>query len=76
MKIEILGTGCPKCKLLYQNSLEALKQLGKEAQVEKVEDLAKITEYGVITTPALVVNGKVEAAGQVLSVEQIKEIIL
>ena len=75
MKIEILGMGCPKCKILYQNTLTALKNAGKEAEVLKVEDLAKITEYAIMTTPALVVDGEVKSAGKVLSPDEIKKFI-
>ncbi len=74
MKIEILGMGCPKCKTLYQNTLSALENSGKEAEVIKIEDLAKITEYAVMTTPALVVDGVVKSAGKVLSPEDIQKL--
>ena len=76
MKIEILGMGCPKCALLHGNACSALKELGVQAEVVKVEDLDKITEYAVMTTPALVVDGTVVSVGKVLSVEEIKKIIL
>ncbi len=75
MKIEILGMGCPKCKIFYQNTLDAVKASGKEAEVVKVEDLAKITEYAIMTTPALVIDGQVKAAGRVLSADEIKKIL-
>ncbi len=75
MKIEILGMGCPKCKQLYANVQEALKSTGKEAEIVKVEDLAKITEYAVMTTPALLIDGEVKSAGKVLSVEEIEKLI-
>lgn len=75
MKVEILGMGCPKCKMLYENTLSALKNAGKEAKVVKVEDLSKITEYAVMTTPALVIDGKVRSAGKVLSVEDIQKFL-
>jgi small redox-active disulfide protein 2 len=75
MKIEILGMGCPKCKVLYENTLIALKNAGKEAEVVKIEDLAKITEYAVMATPALVVDGQVKSAGKVLSPEDIKKFL-
>jgi small redox-active disulfide protein 2 len=75
MKIEILGMGCPKCKVLYKNTLTALKDTDQEAEVVKVEDLAKITEYAVMTTPALVVDGQVKSAGKVLSPEDIKKFL-
>jgi small redox-active disulfide protein 2 len=72
-KIQILGTGCPKCKTLTAHTEEAVKQLGVEASVEKVEKIADIMKFGVMTTPALVVDGKVRSAGKVLSVEDIKK---
>ncbi len=75
MKIEILGMGCPKCKMLYENTLTALTAAGKEAEVVKVEDLRKITEYAVMTTPALVIDGEVMAAGKALSSEEIQKYI-
>jgi len=75
MKIEILGMGCPKCKALYDNVQVALKSAGKEADVVKIEDLAKITEYAVMTTPALIVDGEVKSAGKVLSPDEIEKFI-
>lgn len=75
MKIEILGMGCPKCKLLTANAEAALKELGVKAEIVKVTDIDKITEYGVMMTPALAINGKVKAAGKVLSADDIKKII-
>ena len=75
MKIEILGMGCPKCKMLYDNAQAALKEVDKEAEIVKVEDLTKITEYAVMTTPALVIDGEVKSAGKVLSKDEIKKII-
>ncbi|MCK5215395.1 MAG: TM0996/MTH895 family glutaredoxin-like protein [Candidatus Omnitrophica bacterium] len=75
MKIEVLGMGCPKCKVLYDNAQFAVKEAGIEAVVVKVEDMDKITDYGVMTTPALVVDGKVKAAGKVSTVDEIKKFI-
>lgn len=74
-KIQILGTGCPKCKQLTANAEAAVKALGIEAQVEKVEKIADIMKFGVMTTPALVVDGVVKSAGKVLSAEQIAEFL-
>jgi len=71
MKIEILGMGCPKCKKLYENVNQALKDTGKKAEVVKVEDINKITEYAVMTTPALVIDGQIKSAGKVLSADEI-----
>lgn len=75
MKIEILGSGCAKCKKLYENTLEAVRQSGKEAEVVKVEDIKKIMEYGVMSTPAIVVDGVVRASGKLLSSEDIKKLL-
>lgn len=75
MKIEILGMGCPKCKKLYENVLEALKKTGKQAEVVKVKDIQKITEYAVLTTPAIVIDKTVKSAGKVLSVEEIEKLL-
>lgn len=72
MKIEILGMGCPKCKQLYDNAQKAVDEIGVDAELIKVEDMDKITEYGVMTTPALVVDGKVKVAGKVPSSDEIK----
>ena len=70
-KIQILGTGCPKCKTLFANAEQAVRNLGIEASVEKVEKIADIVAFGVMTTPALAVDGKVKSAGKVLSAEEI-----
>jgi small redox-active disulfide protein 2 len=72
MKIEVLGMGCSNCNKLYENALEAVKQSGKEAQVTKVEDIKKIMGYGVMSTPAIVIDGVVKASGKVPKVEEIK----
>ncbi len=75
MKIEILGVGCPKCKQLTANAEVALKELNISAEISKVTDIDKITEYGVMMTPALAVDGTVVSAGKVLSKDEIKKII-
>lgn len=75
MKIEILGTGCAKCKALEANTKEALKQIGGFHSVEKVEDIAKIMEYGVMSTPGFVVDGVVKSTGKLLNVNQIVDIL-
>lgn len=71
MKIEILGTGCSKCEALFNNAKQAVGKTGKFAQIEKVEDLQKIMEYGVMSTPGLVINGEVKSTGKLLSTEEI-----
>ena len=73
MKIEVLGMGCANCNKLYQNALEAVKLSGKEIEVMKVEDIRKIMEYGVLSTPALVIDGVVKTAGKLPKAEEIKK---
>ncbi len=72
-KIQILGTGCPKCKKLAEHAEEAAKSLGIEYEIEKVTEIQKILEFGVMSTPSLVIDGKVKAVGKVLSAEEIKK---
>ncbi|MFO7534240.1 MAG: thioredoxin family protein [Kiritimatiellia bacterium] len=72
-KIQILGTGCPKCKTLFANTQAAVQALGIEAQIEKVEKIMDIMKFNVMTTPALVVDGQVKSAGRVLSADDIKK---
>ena len=71
IRIQILGTGCPKCKLLFANAEAALKSAGIEAQIEKVEKIVDIMKFGVMSTPALVVDGAVKSVGKVLSPDDI-----
>jgi len=73
MKIEVLGTGCANCNKLYQNAVEAVKQSGKEIEVLQVDDIRKIMEYGVLSTPALVIDGVVKTAGKLPKTEEIKQ---
>mgnify|MGYP001206629966 FL=1 len=75
MKIDILGVGCLKCKQLIENAEMAVKESKIQAEIIKVTDIDKITEYGVMMTPALAVDGTVISAGKVLSKEEIKDII-
>ncbi|APW66701.1 MULTISPECIES: thioredoxin family protein [Arcobacteraceae] len=72
MKIEILGTGCAKCKALEENVKKAVAEAGVFAQVEKVEDIVKIMDYGVMNTPGLVINSEVKSTGKLLNSEEIK----
>lgn len=74
-KIQILGTGCPKCKTLTQHTEEAVKQLGVDATIEKVEKIPDIMKFGIMTTPGLVIDGVVKSAGKLLSVEDIKRLL-
>ncbi len=75
MEIKILGTGCPKCKTLEKLTREVVEQNSIDATVTKVEDIMEIMKYGVMTTPALVVNGKVEIKGRVPSADEIKQVL-
>jgi len=70
--LQILGTGCPKCKKLAENAEAAARELGVEYELEKVTDINKIMGYGVMMTPALVVGGEVKIVGKMASVEEIK----
>jgi len=74
-KLQILGTGCPKCNKLAENAETAAKQLGIEYELEKVTNINDIMSFGVMLTPALVIDSEVKAVGQVPSVEQIKEML-
>jgi len=71
MKIEILGTGCPKCKKLNELVEEAASELGVLVEIIKVTDINKIIDYGVMVTPALVIYGNVKVAGKIPSKEEI-----
>lgn len=75
MTIKILGTGCAKCKKLEANTRKAVEQLGIDAVIEKVEDLEKIMAYGVMSTPALVVDEAVKSTGKLLSPKDIKVLL-
>lgn len=75
VRVKILGSGCAKCHQLEKNTLEALTQLGMDAVVDHVTDFAQIAAYGVMTTPALVVDGKVISYGKVLSVQEAMSIL-
>ena len=74
-KLQILGTGCPKCKRLTQNAEAAARELGGEYEVEKITDINRILEFGVMMTPALAVDGEVRVCGKVLDVEEIKDLV-
>lgn len=75
MKLQILGTGCPKCKLLTAHTEQAVRELGVDAEIEKVERIADIARMGVMMTPAFAIDGVVKSSGHVLSVAQIKEFL-
>jgi small redox-active disulfide protein 2 len=74
-KIQILGTGCAKCMKLAENAEKAAKEAGLEYEIEKVTDIKKIMEFGVMMTPGLAVDGEVKAVGKVLSTEEIKKFL-
>ncbi|AGR78120.1 thioredoxin family protein [Aliarcobacter butzleri] len=71
MKIEILGTGCTKCKNLEENTKQAVAKIGGFHEIKKVEDIVEIMNYSVMSTPALVVDGVVKSTGKVLSVDEL-----
>jgi small redox-active disulfide protein 2 len=73
VKIEILGMGCPKCKKLYENAQAAVKELNVQAEVVKVEDIQKIMDYGLMSTPAIAIDGEVKAAGRISTPDEIKK---
>ena len=75
MTIKILGTGCVNCKKLQALTEEALEEMGVEATVEKVEDMKQIMGYGVMKTPAIVINNKVKAYGRIPGKDEIKKFI-
>lgn len=74
-KIQVLGTGCPKCRLLAANAEAAVRELGLDAQVEKVEKITDILKFGVMMTPALAVDGVVKSAGKVLTPDDIRKLL-
>jgi len=73
--LQILGTGCPKCKKLAENAQAAVGELGTEYQVEKVTDINEIMKFGVMMTPALAIDGQVKVVGKVPSAEEIKKLL-
>lgn len=75
MKIEVLGTGCAKCTQLYDNVRKALDLAGKEAEVVKVQDIPSIMKYGVMSTPALVIDGVVKVSGKAPSADEIRGLL-
>ena len=75
-KIQILGTGCPKCQQLAKNAEQAATQLGLEYEITKITDINQIMSYGVMFTPGLVVDGEVKSSGKLLKVEEISTSML
>jgi small redox-active disulfide protein 2 len=73
MDIKILGMGCPKCQKVYVNAQRAIAELGIDVKLEKVEDIDEILRYGVMITPAVVIDGHVRASGRIPSKEELKQ---
>mgnify|MGYP006289269551 FL=1 len=74
-KIQILGTGCPKCSKLAENAETAARQAGIECDIEKVTDLNEIMQFGVMMTPAVAIDGQVHGVGKVLSADEIQALL-
>jgi small redox-active disulfide protein 2 len=75
IKIQILGTGCPKCQKLTETAQQAAQELGLEFELQKVTDIDEILSFGVMSTPALAVDGKVKVAGRVPTVDEVKKLL-
>jgi len=75
-KIQILGTGCPKCKALAENAEAAAKLAGSECEIVKITDITEIIRFGVMMTPALAIDGEVKSVGKLLSSEEIKKLLV
>ena len=75
-KIQILGTGCPKCRQLAENAKSAVQELDIEVEIEKVTDINEITKFGIMITPGLAIDGQVQSSGKVLGVEEIKTLLV
>ena len=75
MEIKVLGTGCARCKSLEKLTMKAVQELDLDADIEKVEDIQKIMEYGIMHTPGLVIDGKVVLSGQIPKISELKELL-
>ena len=75
MEIKVLGTGCPKCNTLEKNTKDVIAEMQIDAVIEKIDDIMKIMEYGIMKTPALVVDGRVVVSGRVPSSDEIKKLL-
>lgn len=75
MEIKVIGTGCEKCGKLYENTLEAVKVAGVEANIQRVEDLLDIVRLGVMSSPALMIDGKLVVAGRIAKVDEIRKLL-
>jgi small redox-active disulfide protein 2 len=76
MKVQILGTGCARCKTLTANAEKAMQELGLQTEIEKVTDIKDIMKFQILMTPGLVIDGKVKAAGRIPSPEEIKQMLV
>jgi small redox-active disulfide protein 2 len=74
-QIKVLGPGCPKCKTTYNNVLEAVKQIGIEAEVTKIEDIEEMMKYNVLTTPVLMIDEVAKVKGRIADVNEIKQLL-
>ena len=75
MNIKVIGGGCDKCDTLYENVLAAVKELGIDAEVEKIEDLMEIVKLGVMSAPSMIVDGKMVVAGRIAKKDEVKKIL-
>ena len=75
-QIKVLGPGCAKCKTTYTNVMEAVKQLGIEAEVIKIEDIEEMMKYNVLSTPVLMIENEIKIRGRVAEIKEIKELLL
>ena len=73
--IKILGPGCPKCKTTFHNAQEAVKQLGIDAEIIKIEDIEEMMKYNVLTTPVLLINEEIKIKGRIAQIDEIKELL-
>lgn len=73
--IKVLGPGCPKCKTTFHNVEEAVKQLGIEVELTKVEDIVEMMKYNVLTTPVLVIDEEIKIKGRIAQIDEIKELL-
>ena len=76
MKVQILGTGCARCKLLTANAEKAVQDLGLHAEIEKVMEISEILKFQILMTPGLAINGKVKSAGRVPAPEEIRQMLI
>lgn len=74
-QIKVLGPGCPKCKTTFHNAEEAVKQLGIEAELIKIEDIEEMMRYNVLTTPVLMIDGVAKIKGRIAQIDEIKELL-